>query len=99
MSRKTSSVGDVQDAFKLISNFRDRWPRSKISLLLCHLFYAIDETQELTGELEDMKEAETMLLDLFKDLKSLVPEKREKPNLKRLEKELLKEEIEVDQDE
>ena len=76
MSRHKNHVG--QDVKSLVREFRKRWSRARIGLLLCHLVHAIDETIGFGGEGEeaDMQEAEKMLLELKKDLFKLIPEKR-----------------------
>lgn len=62
---------------------RERWPRSKLSLLACHLDHAIDEADEWAtwnapkgGEAEAMKEARKLLKELMDDLRELIPESK-----------------------
>lgn len=71
-----------------LEEFRDKWPRGKLSLLSCHIFHALDETRDWDGwlETENMDEAEMMFTQLILDLKRLIPEKKQKINLKDLEK-------------
>ncbi len=84
----------TQDLNSQVEVFRDKWPHGKLSLLTAHLIFALDETRDLYGwtESENMDEAEKMFLQLMVDLKKLHPERREKPNVREIEKELFKEE-------
>lgn len=89
----------AQDINQQVQVFRDKWPHGKLSLLTAHLIFALDETRDIYGwtEVENMDEAEKMFLELMRDLKKLNPEKRDKPNIKLLEKELLQTEENEDE--
>lgn len=53
-----------------------RWNHGKLSLLFCHLYFALDETYDLTcclDEQSNMLEAELLLHQLEKDLSKLFP--------------------------
>lgn len=90
---------EEQNANDFLAEFRERWPRGKVSLLAAHFFFAVDEICDWYGyvEVDNMKEAEKMFIELMNDLKKLIPEKREKPNIKLLEEELLKTEDREDE--
>lgn len=64
---------------KHLTLMKDKWNHGKLSLLRCHLIYAIDETFFM-GSLDekvDMLEADNLLHELFSDLKKLFPDIRE----------------------
>ena len=62
-----------------LDSMKKKWNHAKLSLLRCHLIYAIDEIFFL-GNLDekvDMLEADNLLHELFVDLKKLFPDIRE----------------------
>lgn len=92
MSDKASKNSE-EDISVFLNDFRSRWSRARLSLLYCHIAHALDECRDLggLGEIEDMDEAEQLIMELTADLKKIVPEKREKIDIKKLELELFKE--------
>lgn len=93
MSKKSKKR--KQDADSLIETFRNKWSRGKLSLLSCHIFFAIDETRDLYGwkDIEDMEEAEKMFLELLSDVEKFIPIVRDKSKFQNIENEVLKEDI------
>jgi hypothetical protein len=62
----------------LVHNFFDKWPHGKISLLVGHLLYALDEQEEyhyFTDEVYNMQEGQSMLIEFMADLERIKPRK------------------------
>ena len=65
------------ELFPHLESMRERWNYAKISFLLSHLIYIMDEITDVYPEKEELKEAELLLSELCKDMKRLFPDRFE----------------------